>query len=178
VTRDRLLDRRAGPLAQPRFEDRSVRPTLANRTPDEQAVPEIVAEPLDRGPSRSEGRRADGHPMKLPEVPDLAAIARPAACCELRPDPGVSIEMAPDPTLAFAEKLHGPALPVDSPGSIGRHGHDHAALGMDDDPERAGSWGVAEREGYGAAGQVRHGRRLDRSSRGQKVVALRSVTRR
>jgi hypothetical protein len=116
--------------------------------------------------------------MELAEVPDLAAITRSPTRGELCPDPRVSIEMAPNPTLAFAEELDGPSLPIGSPGAVRGHRHHHAALRMDDDPEGSGAWGLAKREGDGTAGQVRHGRRLEGSGRGQQVVALRSITRR
>jgi hypothetical protein len=178
MTRDGPVDRRTGAFPQPRFEERRVGPTLASRTPDQQAVAEVVAEPLDRGASGTDRRRRHRHAMELAEVADLAAITRSPACGELRPDPRVSIEMAADPALAFAEELNGPSLPIGSPGAVGGHRHDHAALRMDDDPERAGAWGLAKREGDGTAGQVRDGRRLEGSGCRQQVVALRSITRR
>ena len=178
MTRDGPVDRRTGAFAQPYFEERRVGPTLASRTPDQEAVAEVVAEPLDRGASGTDRRRRHRHAMELAEVADLAAITRSPACRELRPDPRVSIEMAADPALAFAEELDGPSLSIGSSGAVGGHRHDHAALRMDDDPERAGAWGLAKREGDGAAGQVRDGRGLEGSSRGQQEVALRSITRR
>jgi hypothetical protein len=114
--------------------------------------------------------------MELPEEPDLAAMTRPPSRRELCPNAGVPVQVTADPTLAFAQELNGPSLPIGTPRPVGGHGHDHASVRVDDDPERSGARRVTEREGDGAAGEVRHGRGLEGSRRGQQVVALRSIT--
>ena len=97
--------------------------------------------------------------MRLAAVRDEAAVVQRGPVEEPDPGRGLAVEVAPEPRLALREEVHDDAVGT-GPAAAGRGGerHDHAAVGVDHDPEPAGPGRTAERVREVAAGQARDAR--------------------
>ena len=77
-------------------------------------------------------------------------------------------EVSAEPRLTLGEERPDVALRVcPPPAADRRHGHDDAAVRVDDDPQAAGSRGAAKRVRQRPAGKPRDRGRLDRASGGR-----------
>jgi hypothetical protein len=161
MTGDLPLDRRPGTRLEPRLQDSADRPTIRVGEVDHDLVGVRAADPLDGRPAPAGSGGDHAESMQVPPVPDGRAVAQPAACHDLRPVPCLAREVATKPRFTLGQEgVDMPLRIAPSAPSGGRHGHDDAAIGMDDDAQAPRARRAPERVRHRTAGQARDGRRL------------------
>ena len=162
VLRDLRLDVGPRPRPEPGLEHGAHRTTVARRDPHDQGR---LVDADHAGHRRAAGARSrdEVQPVEVAAVAEARAVLEPAPGGEDRPVRGLAREMAAQPRLARGEERHDVALGVAPARPPARgHRHDHAAVRVDDDAQRARPRGAAERVVERAAGEVGDGRGLGR----------------
>ena len=122
---DRGRDRAARPLTQPALEDRGIGAPIRRDAMDHK----LVGEGDNVGSPGARHGRHDANAMEPATERDHAAVRGAATASKLCDEGSLTIEVTAQPWLALGEERDC-VLPAISPTGPGRHGHDHAPLGM------------------------------------------------
>lgn len=96
----------------------------------------VAANALDRGSAASGRGRLDPEPVQVAPESNPGSVVEPTAGGQLGAVPGMLVQMPAEPRFALDEKGLDVALGVGPASTTGRRdGDDHAAIGVDDDPE-------------------------------------------
>lgn len=152
---DLPLDLDPGARLEPGFEDGRRRAPVPGRQVDDDLILVDAPDPLDAGTASAWAGRLEAEPVEVAAEADPRAVPKAAPGSELGSVASVTVQVTAEPRLAFDEEGTDMSLRIRPAAATGRrNGHDHAAVGMDDDPQAAGSGRAAERVVEWPSGQA------------------------
>ncbi len=137
---DRAFDLRPSARLEPRFEDGRSSTSVGGRDPDDNLVTVDAADPLDSRPACAVVKREEPEPVEVAAEPERSAVAQAASCEQGGTFLGVPVQVTAQPRLPLGKEGTDMPLGVGPAAATRRRdGDDHAAVGMDDHAQAAGS---------------------------------------